>query len=261
MYQLHYDIFAKIVSYVSIARQFKADIQEITVKNGIEEDFGKRYCRVFVEFTLKKNASISYWDLKVAFDDQFLRFGQKEYFSFYLGRSGRDDEKELDNTAEKTHYDYIWNLLAWLLEKDGVRVEAKSFISERQYEREIQKYYAELDVKHQAISNAVRNLRPEPGQFIALKPWKERPLRIGKVDKVRLPSPKTACLIELSELKKDLSPGKVIIHLTRLEEIYTIIQPDKLPGNISKDDLTKSIEKNEAHAGIVWRRPDELWNV
>jgi len=260
MYQLHHDIFTKIVSYVTIARQFKEEIQDITIKNAIEEDFGRRYCRVFVEFSLKQNASISYWDLKVAFDNKFLRFGQKEYFSFYLGRNGRDDEKDLDNTAENTHFDYIWNLLAWLLENDGVRVEAKSFTSERQYERKMQEYYAELDAKHQAISIAVMNLRPEAGQFIALKPWKERPLRIGKVDKVRLPSSKTSCFIELSELKKDLSPGKVQIHLSRMEEIYAIIQPDQLPEKMSKDNLTEFIEKGETHAGIIWRRPNELWN-
>ena len=40
MYQIHADIFNKILMIVKIARQFREDIKEINVNNTIEEHFG-----------------------------------------------------------------------------------------------------------------------------------------------------------------------------------------------------------------------------
>lgn len=135
MYQIHSDIFTRIALYVKIARQFKEDIKEIKVSNEIEEFFGKLYCRVYVNIKLKEG-SPNKFEVQEALWNDFSRFGEKQYFSFYLIHGWRDNEYLLRNIEEQTHYDYIWNLLTWYLKDDGIRVEAARFKNQYRLMRE-----------------------------------------------------------------------------------------------------------------------------
>lgn len=60
MYQLYNEIFEKLKKYIIIALEFKDDIEEIHVYNAIELVFGKKYCRVYVDFKLKNEKEKAY---------------------------------------------------------------------------------------------------------------------------------------------------------------------------------------------------------
>src|SRR5215217_4956847 len=183
MYQLHADIFRKIGLYITIVREFKNDIKEVNLSNEIEEHFGRKYCRVYVHIELIDD-SLQYKLHETLWND-FSRHGEKDYFSFYLTADRTDNEDLLRNTEEHTHYDYIWNLLEWYLQKDGIKVNAARFKSrlDLKYEQDIRNRKFEQERKF--ISDAVSDLTPELGQFIAVKQWSNS-LRIGKVQKVIL---------------------------------------------------------------------------
>ncbi|GAA4737661.1 hypothetical protein [Flavisolibacter ginsenosidimutans] len=252
MYQVHADIFRKIGLYVTIARGFKSDIHEVTVSNEIEEHFGRKYCRVYVNIELK-DGSLNH-KLHETLWNEFSRYGEKDYFSFYLTADRRDNEDLLRNIEELTHYDYIWNLLEWYLQKDGIKVNAARFKSQLdlKYEQDLRNRKYEQERK--LIADAVSNLTPELGQFIAIKQWSNS-LRIGKVQKVILSNKRQSFSMELSELRKDLTPGKVNINLRSKTEIYAIVQPEKLNGVLTKADLISYIEQNRNFDGLLWRMP------
>lgn len=203
MYQIHSDIFEKLSLYIQIIRQFKEDINEVHVNNSIEELFGKTYCRVYITIKLKEDSKKQY-DLYESIRS-FFRYGEKEYFSFYLGANRdekNDDFHSLDNKEEETHYDYIWNLLEWFLKKDSIRITADRFVNEREL-REIEKNRRkEVEKDWNKIEAAVADLIPKEGQLIAIKQWKSSPMRIGIATKVILPSRRQSFSMDLSEIKK-----------------------------------------------------------
>jgi len=261
MYQIHADIFKKLSLYVQIIRQFKEDINEVHVNNSIEELFGKTYCRVYITIRLKEDSKKQY-DLYESIRS-FFRYGEKEYFSFYLGAKRyekNDDVHYLDNIEEKTHYDYIWNLLEWFLEKNNVRIVADRFVSERELRKKEENRMREVEKHWNRIEVAVADLTPKEGQLIAIKQWESSPMRIGIATKVILPSRRQPFSMNLSEIKKDLSLGKVTISYVPKREIYAIIQPDLLSRKITKTELIALIEKNETFNGLIWRRSQEFWN-
>lgn len=261
MYQEFADIFWKISVYVRIIRQFKEDINEVHLKNEIEDSFGRNYCRIYVNINLKENSNNKY-ALYQAINDNF-KYGEKEYFSFYLGKDGYNYDNESDkflNKEEEVHYNYIWNLLEWFLKEDNIRISAASFIRESQVRNEEKIRQEQIEEKWNKIEAAVQNLAPQTGQFIAIKQWKNSPIRIGIVTKVTLPSRRHSFSLELSELKKDLMPGKVIINHLSQRDIYAIIQPESLLRGKTKTDLISQIEKNELFEGLIWRRPQDLWD-
>lgn len=261
MYQIHSDIFEKLSLYIQIIRQFKEDINEVHVNNSIEELFGKTYCRVYITIKLKEDSKKQY-DLYESIRS-FFRYGEKEYFSFYLGANRdekNDDFHSLDNKEEETHYDYIWNLLEWFLKKDSIRITADRFVNEREL-REIEKNRRkEVEKDWNKIEAAVADLIPKEGQLIAIKQWKSSPMRIGIATKVILPSRRQSFSMDLSEIKKDLSIGKVVITYVPKREIYAIIQPELLSRKITKAEIIALVEKNEIFDGLIWRRPQECWN-
>lgn len=256
MYQIHADVLNKVTTYVKIARQFREDIKEINVTNEIEEYFGKKYCRVYVRFNLKEG-STKQSELQQVIWNIFMY--DKEYFSFYLIADRRDDENTLRNIEELCHYEYIWNLLEWLLQKDEINVNAISFTSQYDLKLKEDERTKKYDAEKQLIENAVNHLEPVEGQFIAIKQWSQSSLRLGTVENVTLPGKRQSFDLKLTELKKDLKPGKNSISLWSKSNIFAIIQPEQLPGGLSKTLLITMLEQGDNFTGLLWRRPQELW--
>ncbi|CAL1520326.1 hypothetical protein [Chitinophaga sp. MM2321] len=258
MYQIHADIFRKIALYVNITRQFKDDIKGINVSNEIEEHFGKTYCRVYINIELKEDSTNSY-KLYQSIQNDFYRYGEKDYFSFHLRTGWRDSEELLQNIREHTHYDYIWNLLYWHLQKDGIKVKEEMFKSQWHLRNKRQEQDEKWQQKRNLIEDAVDTVSPEVGQLIATRQWRGSPLRIGIVENVIVPNKRQSFSLELSELKKDLTPGKIKMILGSKTEIYAIVRPHELPNGIGKAELLASIERGDDIRGLMWRRPHELW--
>lgn len=258
MYQLHADIFRKIELYVKLAKAFKDDLQEIKVRNEIEEHFGKIYCRVYVTLKLKAGSDKEY-ELYKAIKHVF--YVDKEYFSFYLpgGYDRNENDQLLRNIEENTHYDYIWNLLSWHLESDRIKVTEENFQSQLDLKRKRLEQIKKREQESNRIEEAVESLSLETGQLIAIKQWYGSALRIGVAEKVVLPGKRQSFSIDLLEIKKDLTAGKVKIHLWSKSDIYAVLQSSELPKGISKADLLTSIERGENIRGLIWRRPNELW--
>lgn len=257
MYQIHADIFSKVFIYVNIARQFREDIKEINVSNEIEEYFGRKYCRIYVHVKLKEGSTKQNEFQEVIWKD--FKYEEKEYFSFYLTTDGRDDEYTLRNIEEQCHYEYIWNLLEWLLRKDGINVNAARFTSQYDLKRQQEELSKKYNSERQLVENAVKHLEPEEGQLIAIRQWHNSSLRLGTVENVTLPGRRQSFTLNLRELKKDLKPGKVNINLWSKSEIFAIIQPEQLLGGLSKTLLISMIEHGDNFTGLLWRRPQELW--
>lgn len=260
MYQIHADIFRKIELYVKIAKHFKEEIKEINVRNEIEEHFGKSYCRVYVNIELKEDSNKKY-ELYQSIQHFFYRYGEKEYFSFYLLTDGDRTEKTylLRNIEENTHYDYIWNLLSWYLEQDRIKVNNAHFKSQLDL-RDIQlEKHKKRDQERKLLEDAVEEVAPKTGQLIVVKQWNFGNLRIGRVEKVILPNRTKSFSLELYEIKKDLTPGRVKIDLWSKTDIYAVIQPNELPTGITKVELLASVERGDNIAGLIWRRPNDLW--
>lgn len=260
MYQLHADIFRKVSLYAGIARMFKDDIMQLNVSNGIEEYFGRMYCRIYVHIELKET-STKHYELQERMYDHFFRYGEKEYFSFYLTTDRRDNYEALMNIEENTHYDYIWNLLSWMLENEGIKINAAPFKSQYHVKQLEQEHRKKYEAQRNLVENAVSHLSPKTGDIIAIKQWRSSPLRLGIVEKVTLPTRRQTFSMDLLELKKDLSPGKVKINLWNKTEIYAVIQPESITGESSKAALIAMLEEGTFFDGLLWRRPQELWAV
>jgi len=260
MYQIHADIFRKIELYVSIARKLKEDIKEINVRNEIERHFGKSYCRVYFDIELKEGSERSY-ELYQIIQHVFYRYGDKEYISFYLQHDDECTDKEylLRNIKEQAHYDYIWNLLEWNLEKDGIKVNNARFKSQLHLRRIRLEEDKKWEQERRIIEDAVETVSPEVGHLIVIRQWRGSPLRVGKAEKVVLPNKRQSFSLELSELKKDLVPGKTKINLYSKTEIYAVIVPQELPNGIGKAELLDSLERGDDISGLIWRRPNEVW--
>lgn len=258
MYQIHADIFRKLAIYVKIAKQFKEDIETVEVRNEIKEHFGKTYCRVHVNIKLK-NESSQHYELQNELWNNLNRYGDSEYFSFHIRTAHREeDDHRLRNLEENTHYDYIWNLLAWYLEKDELVVEAAEFVSQLDLKRKEQKWHEKYEKERRVIENAVETITFEIGQLIAIKQWHNDSLRIGQVENISH-NKRRFFSMELAEIKKDLKAGKIRINVWNKTEVYAIVQPDKLPKGKIKTALITSLEIGENFEGLVWRRPQELW--
>ena len=257
MYQLHSDIFSKVLIYVNIARQFREEIREINVNNKIEEYFGRKYCRVYVQVKLKEE-SIKEKEFQIAIWNNFM-YDEKEYFSFYLTADSRDDDYTLRNIGEQCHYEYIWNLLVWILNKDGINVNAARFVSQYEMKRQQEELCKKYNLEEQLVANAVNHLEPLQAQFIAIRQWHNNSLRLGKVENVTLLVRRQSFTLNLWELKKDLKPGKVHINIGSKSQIFAIIQPEQLPDGLSKSLLIGMLEHGVNFTGLLWRRPQELW--
>ena len=202
---------------------------------------------------------------------------EKVYFSFYLTTDSRIRFRDIDeknqplqeptedrslyklmNIEEKCHYEYIWNLLEWLLSEDGLNVNAASFISQYDMKRKQVELGKKYNSQRILVENAVDHLAPEVGQYIAIKQWNSA-LRLGVVESIKLAGRKQSFTLNLRELKKDLKPGKVNISLWSKSEIFAIIQPGQLSANLSKKSLLDMIEQGVNFTGLLWRRPQELW--
>jgi hypothetical protein len=259
MYQLHADIFRKISLYASIARLFKDEIMQLNVSNEIEEYFGRTYCRIYVHIELKDTSTKRY-ELQERMYNHFS-YEEKEYFSFYLTTDGRDTDEALRNIEENMHYDYIWNLLSWMLQNEDIKINAVPFKNQYQLKQLQKEQHKKYEAERTLIENAVNHLAPEKGDYIAIKQWRNNPLRLGVVEKVTLPAKRQTFSMDLLELKKDLSPGKVKINLWNKTEIYAVIQPKNMSDKPSKSELITMLEEGTSFNGLLWRRPEELWKV
>ena len=118
MYREFVEIFEKTDQYLKVIRELKEDIQDVYIYNKVEDFFGKKYCRIYVEINLIPNPSHSQYEIEKYLYNNFENFGIKPYFSFYLGSSNYNSKDEiLENREEQMHYYYIHNLLEWELKK------------------------------------------------------------------------------------------------------------------------------------------------
>jgi hypothetical protein len=262
MYQSYYDIFLKLSIYISIIRKYKDDIKEVQISNEIESVTGRYYCKVYVDLILKEDTGIDKRDLRYYIHTEFSRHYIKEGFSFYLG-SGfnyKDDDKSefLDNKEQEVHYNYIWNLMQWYLEADKVKVESSQFKSMRMLRYERERELNEYMEKRQKVESCTQNLPFEKGQLITIKGWSD--LRVGEITKLVQPSRRQTFQLEANEIKKDLSIGKVKMFYLNKTDIYAIVQRDRLSKNVTKEDLISLIKKGEKFEGLIWRRPNDLWD-
>ncbi len=260
MYQIHLDIFTKVHLYILIARQFKDNIQEIYVYNEIEEHFGKKYCRIYVEIRLKENAtSEKRWELQETIGEKFYRSFQKEYFSFHLTTERRDNDDSLYNREEELHYDYIWNLLAWFLSGDSILVKPERFKCEKYLYEEHKESLKKFEEKRQLIEAAVRPLTLLIGDWVAIESYGANSLRLGSVKMVNADKKSGYFSMTLTELKNDLKLGRKEILYVSKSDIYAIIKPDMLVNKLSKTGLVELLKKDISFSGLHWRRPQVLW--
>jgi hypothetical protein len=64
--------------------------------------------------------------------------------------------------------------------------------------------------------------------------------------------------MEVSQLVNKLIPGKIKARVS-LNDIYAIIQPEKLPEGILKNELLSLIVEGKVSEATLLRRPLELW--
>ena len=261
MYQIYCDVIKKVSGYLTVARQFKDDVELVKVSNEIIEIFGKRYCRIYVNIKLKEHLGYEKEiELERTLDKEVATYLPK-YFSFHLGSGSWSESQGTDgrNTEEETHYNYIWHLLAISLEKDKIKVEAEHFINDWQVNYEWKQRNAKFDEEWQKVEEVVESLTPQEGQLIAINEYGNN-LRIALATKVTMPSRKHSFSMDLVEVLKDLSQGKRELRYISKRSIYAIVQPESLPKRFTKNELIEKIEKGESFDGLLWRRPQELWN-
>ncbi|MDR1895630.1 MAG: hypothetical protein LBR10_02435 [Prevotellaceae bacterium] len=249
MYQTYSDIFTKASLYVNLATEFKEDVEEVNIHNAIENYFGRDYCRVYVIIKLKET-STRHYEFQEAFWNKF-RYENK-YFSFYLPDYPEKDYEHLRNREEEIHYDYIWNFIEWALKNTGIKVNADRFKSQYDLQQEDEEWLKKLDEEKTKLKNAMKKVKVKVGQIVAVKQYKDSSLRIGKIKRMDN-------FIELTELKKDLTPSKRTIDFLHLTDIYAILDIGKLSVEINKTNLLDFIEKEQSFEGLIWRRPQEFW--
>lgn len=256
-YHQYDETFEKIDRYVEFIRQYRDCVKDVHVSNSIEDYFGKRYCRVYVEIAFKLDLK-SHFDLQQKLLSKF--YNSSYYFSFFIGDSQRDyDEKQSKNEAESLHYEYIWHLLSWNLRNDGIPVREDKFVSEYDLFIENKKRSDEFDQRREVLSTLTKDLNIVIDQFIAIKGMSESPLRIAKPIKISLSIKRQSFSMELIELKSDLATGKREITLYSKNEIYAIVDPTKLSQGIRKPDLINLLNEGSNFEGLIWRRPQQYW--
>jgi hypothetical protein len=248
MYEEYRQVFEKLMKYLVIAREFKDDIKEVYVYNSIELHFGKKYCRIYVEIKLNDEVSMQKrYELQELHYKYFNNVGHTNYFSYYLGYDDYETIVDrLRNREEEMHYNYIWNFLAWQLERDNIKVKSENFIS--QYELKIKRKADDekWEKEKEKINNEINPFLKQDILF-AIKHYDR--LKIGKIVAI-----KPYDCVSLLEIKKDLSIGKVKTDV-RTYDTYAIINPSLLSKSITKDELLKLIEAEDDFEGLEWKKP------
>jgi uncharacterized protein (UPF0264 family) len=151
-------------------------------------------------------------------------------------------------------------LLTWYLESSKIKVDADFFKSQQYLKYEKEKRHREYELKQIALQSAISSFTPEVGQLVAIREWRDSPMRIGRIENVILPNKRQRFSIDVLEVKTDLNVGKRKINIWSKEKINAVIQSQKLQSGISKSDLINRIERNEHFEGLIWRMPQELWD-
>lgn len=250
MYSVFVEIFEKTDQYLKVIRELKEDIQDVYIYNKVEDFFGKKYCRIYVEINLIPNPSHSQYEIEKYLYNNFENFGIKPYFSFYLGSSNYNSKDEiLENREEQMHYYYIHNLLEWELKKVNIKVNVDKFESEYSLKKDRIKEDEKRELEKQKIIKEISPLIHKEGRLIVVNSWDK--LRIGKIIEAKTSSNN----ISLLEVKKDFTAGKIKLASISINEILAIIDQSLL-GKTTKEELIELIETDSDFKGLEWKRMD-----
>lgn len=248
MYSVFVEIFEKTDQYLKVIRELKEDIEDVYIYNKVENSFGKKYCRIYVEINLIPNPSHSQYEIEKYLYNNFENFGIKPYFSFYLGSSNYNSKDEiLENREEQMHYYYIHNLLEWELKKENIKVNVDKFESEYSLKKERIKEDEKRELEKQKITKEISPFIHKEGRLIVVNSWDK--LRIGKIIEAKASSNN----ISLLEVKKDFTAGKIKLDRISINEIVAIIDQSLL-GKITKEELIELIETDIDFKGLEWKR-------
>lgn len=248
MYSVFVEIFEKTDQYLKVIRELKEDIQDVYIYNKVEDFFGKKYCRIYVEINLIPNPSHSQYEIEKYLYNNFENFGIKPYFSFYLGSSNYNSKDEiLENREEQMHYYYIHNLLEWELKKVNIKVNVDKFESEYSLKKDRIKEDEKRELEKQKIIKEISPLIHKEGRLIVVNSWDK--LRIGKIIEAKTSSNN----ISLLEVKKDFTAGKIKLDRISINEIVAIIDQSLL-GKTTKEELIELIETDIDFKGLEWKR-------
>lgn len=248
MYSVFVEIFEKTDQYLKVIRELKEDIEDVYIYNKVENSFGKKYCRIYVEINLIPNPGHSQYEIEKYLYNNFENFGIKPYFSFYLGSSNYNSKDEiLENREEQMHYYYIHNLLEWELKKENIKVNVDKFESEYSLKKERIKEDEKRELEKQKITKEISPFIHKEGRLIVVNSWDK--LRIGKIIEAKASSNN----ISLLEVKKDFTPGKIKLDRISINEIVAIIDQSLL-GKTTKEELIELIETDIDFKGLEWKR-------
>jgi hypothetical protein len=248
MYREFVEIFEKTDQYLKVIRELKEDIQDVYIYNKVEDFFGKKYCRIYVEINLIPNPSHSQYEIEKYLYNNFENFGIKPYFSFYLGSSNYNSKDEiLENREEQMHYYYIHNLLEWELKKVNIKVNVDKFESEYSLKKDRIKEDEKRELEKQKIIKEISPFIHKEGRLIVVNSWDK--LRIGKIIEAKSSSNN----ISLLEVKKDFTAGKIKLDRISINEIVAIIDQSLL-GKTTKEELIELIETDIDFKGLEWKR-------
>jgi hypothetical protein len=248
MYREFVEIFEKTDQYLKVIRELKEDIQDVYIYNKVEDFFGKKYCRIYVEINLIPNPSHSQYEIEKYLYNNFENFGIKPYFSFYLGSSNYNSKDEiLENREEQMHYYYIHNLLEWELKKVNIKVNVDKFESEYSLKKDRIKEDEKRELEKQKIIKEISPFIHKEGRLIVVNSWDK--LRIGKIIEAKTSSNN----ISLLEVKKDFTAGKIKLDRISINEIVAIIDQSLL-GKTTKEELIELIETDIDFKGLEWKR-------
>lgn len=248
MYSVFVEIFEKTDQYLKVIRELKEDIEDVYIYNKVENSFGKKYCRIYVEINLIPNPSHSQYEIEKYLYNNFENFGIKPYFSFYLGSSNYNSKDEiLENREEQMHYYYIHNLLEWELKKENIKVNVDKFESEYSLKKERIKEDEKRELEKQKITKEISPFIHKEGRLIVVNSWDK--LRIGKIIEAKASSNN----ISLLEVKKDFTVGKIKLVRISINEIVAIIDQSLL-GKTTKEELIELIETDIDFKGLEWKR-------
>ncbi|WP_369765260.1 hypothetical protein [Flavobacterium sp. WC2429] len=248
MYSVFVEIFEKTDQYLKVIRELKEDIQDVYIYNKVENSFGKKYCRIYVEINLIPNPSHSQYEIEKYLYNNFENFGIKPYFSFYLGSSNYNSKDEiLENREEQMHYYYIHNLLEWELKKVNIKVNVDKFESEYSLKKDRIKEDEKRELEKQKITAEISPFIHKEGRLIVINSYDK--LRIGKIIEAKTLSNN----ISLLEVKKDFTIGKIKLDSISINEILAIIDQSLL-GKITKEELIELIITKSDFKGLEWKR-------
>ena len=178
----------------------------------------------------------------------FNNVGISDYFPFYLGYDDyQTKEDRLKNKEESIHYEYIWNFLAWQLEKEGLTVKADYFVSQFDVNKRRKEENEIWEKEKKQILNEITPYLNENQDFLfAIKEYNK--IRVGKIIEMK---PYNGLI--LSEVKKDLNVGKVKIDVSSYNTI-AIIKTSQLPILLTKEELIELIDTNANFEGLIWKK-------